>query len=451
MDIVKEEESDIKLLFNRIKKRDFSGNEGTAVKNSIFQFSTTFIGKIGSLVLTIILARLLMPEIFGLYSLALSTILIFVAFSDLGIGDTLIRFVSRELGKRRIGKAKSYSEYLIRIKLFMMIVVSLALILFARLIAEGYYHKPLTLALIAGSLYVLFGGAVVILQAILQAHNLFKPILYRETLFQIIRIVIIPLVVLLSIKNYTTESLVAIIIVILSLSFAFSVLLLYLFTRKNIFKKEIAKKALSVKEKYEVKKFVLLNSTIILSGIFFGYIDIIMLGYFVTSEYIGYYQGAFSFINAAISLITFSGALLPVFSRLNREKMDIFVKKTIRVVSLISIASFLFILLAAKPLILIIFGSEYANSVNILRILSLLLLSIPITTIYSTYFISSGRPEIVSKSLIASTVILIILNYFLISVLLPYGPMYAVYGSAIATIISRYSYLFLLVILKKRN
>ena len=92
----------VKNIFKRLKNRDFSGYTGLTIKNSIFQVSTTIISKIGALIFTIILARLLMPELFGLYSLALSTILIFVAFSDFGMGETLVRFVSRELGRKNI-------------------------------------------------------------------------------------------------------------------------------------------------------------------------------------------------------------------------------------------------------------------------------------------------------------------------------------------------------------
>jgi len=453
MDALREEESDIRAFFNRVRKKDFSGNVGIALKNSIYQFSATFVGKVGALILTIILARLLMPEVFGLYSLALSTILIFVAFSDLGIADTLVRFVSKELGKKKIAKAKAYSEYLIKIKVFIMLAVSLILILSAKFISENYYHKPLTLALMAGSLYVLFGGGVVILQALLQAHNFFKPILYRESLFQILRVVIIPIFILLSIKSLSSEFLISTIILILSLSFAFSVFLLYIFYKKIIFIDDwkSSKKSLSKKEKNNVKKFVLLNSTIILSGIFFGYIDIVMLGYFVSSEYIGYYQGAFSFINAAISLITFSGALLPVFSRLNKVKMNTFLEKTTKVVSLVSIISFLFIFFAAKPLVFTIFGPEYASSVNILRILSFLLLSIPITTVYSTFFLSSGKPGVVSKFLIISTLINIVLNYLLISYFITHSSLYATYGAAVATIISRYSFMIFLMAYRRRS
>ena len=453
MDIIREEESDIRTFFNRIIKKDFSGTAGIALKNSIYQFSTTLIGKVGALILTIILARLLLPEVFGLYTLALATILIFVAFSDLGIGDSLIRFVSKELGRKNIAKAKAYSEYLIKIKIFIMLVVSAILIFSAKFIAENYYNKPLTSALIAGSLYVLFGGGVVILQSLLQSHNFFKPILYRESLFQALRVIIIPILILLLIGNVSAGFLVSTIILILSLSFAFSVLLLYVFYKKTIFigAWKTSRKNLSKKEKVNVKKFVLLNSTIILSGIFFGYIDIVMLGYFVSSEYIGYYQGAFSFINAAISLITFSGALLPVFSRLNKGKLNIFMEKSTKAIFLVSIAAFLFIFFAAKPLIITIFGQEYSSSVNILRILSFLLLSIPITTIYSTYFISSGKPGTVSKFLVISTLINIVLNYILISYFITHSSLYATYGAAVATIISRYFFMIFLMAYRRKT
>ena len=74
-------ENQIKGIFSRIRRRDFSGNSGQAIKNSTFQLATNLVAKIGSLFFTIIIARLLMPELFGLYSLALATILMFSAIS----------------------------------------------------------------------------------------------------------------------------------------------------------------------------------------------------------------------------------------------------------------------------------------------------------------------------------------------------------------------------------
>jgi len=95
-------------IINSIKNRNFKGNKGLAIKNSFYQFSTNFVAKIGGLFFTIILARLLMPELFGLYSLAIATIFIFISFTDLGIGSAIITFVSRYLSRGRKGKAKGH-------------------------------------------------------------------------------------------------------------------------------------------------------------------------------------------------------------------------------------------------------------------------------------------------------------------------------------------------------
>ena len=145
----KEEKKDVKDIWRRIRKRDFSGNTGLAVKNSVYQFSTNIVAKIGSLIFTIIIARLLMPELFGLYSLALATIGLFVAFSDLGVGKTLIRFLSIELSKKK-PNTKGYYDYLIKIKFFITLIVSLVLISLSYWIASIYYYKPIFLALLAG-------------------------------------------------------------------------------------------------------------------------------------------------------------------------------------------------------------------------------------------------------------------------------------------------------------
>src|SRR3990172_2759397 len=142
MDLIHEGESDVKLIWRRIRKRDFSGNTGSAIKNSVYQTFTNIFAKIGSLIFTIIVARLLLPGLFGLYSLALSTILLFSAFSDFGIGGAFVTFISRELGKKRKKTAKAYTYYFGKISLFLISISILALLASAKFISENYYQKP---------------------------------------------------------------------------------------------------------------------------------------------------------------------------------------------------------------------------------------------------------------------------------------------------------------------
>ena len=72
------------------------------IKNSGYMFLSNLILKFGGLIFTIIIARILLPELFGIYSLVLSIITIFIVFANLGIDDTLLRYSSLFIGKNNI-------------------------------------------------------------------------------------------------------------------------------------------------------------------------------------------------------------------------------------------------------------------------------------------------------------------------------------------------------------
>ncbi|MCX8194473.1 MAG: flippase, partial [Candidatus Pacearchaeota archaeon] len=52
-----------------------------ALKNSFYQFFLSVISRFGGLVFTIIVARLLFPDLFGLYNLALTIVLLLATFT----------------------------------------------------------------------------------------------------------------------------------------------------------------------------------------------------------------------------------------------------------------------------------------------------------------------------------------------------------------------------------
>lgn len=446
-----EEKNDFKEIWNRIRKKDFSGNAGQAIKNSVYQFSTNVTTKIGAFIFTVIMARILVPNLFGAYSLALSTILMFCAFSDLGIGQTIVKFVSSELGKGNIRKASSYIRYLAKIKIIFVFLVSLVLFFSAKFISTNYYNKPISLALYAGSAYVLFVGFVSLIQSVLQANNFFRPIFLREIIFQLIRLILIPLLILFLIKN-TTDNEIILFAIIISLAITYFLSGIFLLFHKgiNCYKIFSQRGMLSKLDKKTLRKFILFVSATILSGVFFGYIDIIMLGKFVSSEYIAFYNVAFNFIGAIIPLVSFSTALLPTFTKLNSLQSELFFKRIVKFSLIFSFLGFLILFVLAPYLIFFIFGEQYAPSSNLLKLFSLLLIFSAITEIYLVYFTAKGNPQFITFSLIVSTILNIILNYILISSLVKYGFIYAVYGATFATIISRGVYLFFLIFFKRR-
>jgi len=385
---IKEEEKDIKDIWRRIRKRDFSGNTGLAVKNSVYQFSTTLIMKIGGLIFVIILARLLMPELFGLYSLALSTIILFATFSDLGIGTALIRFISKELYKKK-PNIKGYYDYLIKIKFVLILLSSLVLISSAYWISNIYYNKTIFYALLAGGLYIFVTSIMGFFSGLYQAFHNFKKPLIKESIFQISRLIIVPLIVLLSL-NFSEEIL--FLNIILALSFCYLIALLFLVIKKPVLKG----KELNKKQKKQVNKFILPLSVTVLSVVFFSYIDMIMLGHFVDSEFIGYYSVAFSLVGSLVAFLSFSTVLLPIFSRLGGKRLERGFKKSIKIIIPISLVIIFFTVLLAPFIIKVIYGVEYSSSTLLLRMLALLVFSGPLTAIYATYFISKGNTKLIA-------------------------------------------------------
>ncbi len=76
------------------------------IKNSIYSSLLSFIIKLGGFFITIALARLLLPELFGIYTIVLSIVIIFMTFTNLGTNETLLRYLSEAFGKNNKKKGK---------------------------------------------------------------------------------------------------------------------------------------------------------------------------------------------------------------------------------------------------------------------------------------------------------------------------------------------------------
>jgi O-antigen/teichoic acid export membrane protein len=391
-----------------------------------------------------------MPELFGFYNLALSTILIFAAISELGINQSIVRFVSHSLGKNKKTKSKDYLIYFAKIKFALVFISIILLLIFSKFIAEGYYQKPIFLALLAGVFYIFFTQITNYFISVLNSFNNFKNILFKEIIFQLSRIIFVPLAVVYAIKlSLSNETILFYVILALSISYFFTGIYLSFITKKKSYFRPKGSRILSKEEKKEANRFVILTAVIVLSGVFFGNIDKVMLGRFVAGEFIGYYQAAFSLIGALTSLCSFGAVLLPIFSRMENKDMKKAMKKITKIVFLTSSVFFVLTLIFSNLAVKIIYGNEYLLAANILKLFSILVLILPMISIYLPYFMSQNKPGVIAKSLGLSTMINIILNYLLITTLLPYGQLSAVYGATIATIISQGIYLGILIFRKR--
>ena len=449
---VKQEKKDFKDIFQRIIKRDFSGNTGQAIKNSSYQFSNNFVEKMGSFIFTVILARLLIPELFGHYHLILSTLAIFVALSEIGINQTLITLVSSYLAKKNSKKAKAQTIYLFKAKILFTFLSVFVLLIMSRFLAESFYQKPIFLGLIAGIFYIIFLQIFSFLKAVLFSSNSFKEVVHNGIVFQLMRVIVIPLIIIISLKySFSNEMILFYIVLFLSLCYLVSSLLLWFFVLKKApFIKE-QKIPLNKKESKRTNNFLISTAAIALSGVFFANIDKVMLGRFVSGEFIGIYAAAISILGAIFPFLGFATiSLLPVFSRMKKQNKEKAVKKSSRLIFIASSLATIFLIFSSSIVVRIIYGPAYMSSANLLRMLSIILIPMALSGIYQSYYLSNREPGKIARLLLLVTFLNIILNYFFITILIPRGELAAVYGAGIATIISKFVYLAGLFITKKQ-
>ncbi|HLC77842.1 MAG TPA: oligosaccharide flippase family protein [Candidatus Nanoarchaeia archaeon] len=439
-----QEKQTIKEIFLKVKRRDFSGNEGLAIKNSLYQISTSTVSKIGSFIFTIIIARLLLPELFGLYALAFGTILFASNFADLATGQSFVKLIAAAKTKQL---ANSYLFYFVKIRIFLILITSIVLLASSYFIAHTYYDKPIFLALLSGPLYIIIISSIGIIDAFFYANNNFKIFLYKEIFLQVSRIIFVPLAILLMLSS-SKETITFFIMLSLTLSNLIVLVFMFLKVKNKIDWKN--KKVLPKRIKIRTNKFLFAMSSMLFSSLFFGYIDMIMLGRYVDASFIGFYRAAFGLLASATPLIAFSNVLFPIFNRLKGTRLEKALNKSKNFTIYLSFFSAIFAIIFAPIIVRITLGSSYTDSVILLRVLSVLLVLMPLISLYETYFISRNKPFLLAKLLIFSTILNIVLNYTLIKVLIIKSQLAAVIGVCVATIFARGLYLSFLLFFRKK-
>jgi len=425
------------------------------LRNSLYSFGTNLIAKVGGLIFTILIARIFLPELFGLYSLVLSIILTIATFTDLGINTTLSRYLSESLAKKeKEPEARSRFRFLLRLKVILSFIISAILFLFSSFISNFIFHKPeLTAPLQIGALYLFaisiqgfFGTIFYPLRKL--EHNFIS-----EALFQISRASLF-LVFILFYKSSVYKD-VKIVFLILTIATLISSLY-YLLVLSLKYKKIFIGKIIPIEK---IRIFSFLGWTIILSTsvVIFGHIDIIMLGIFAPNEFVGYYAILLSFMGAVAGLVSFGGVLLPVFTEINRERLERGFKKIIKYLAILAIPSAIGLAFVIIPIIKVIYGPEYVPEAFYIPImitsviLSLLVIECIFSGIYNSLFMAKEKVKIPAKVMMLAILSNIILNYAFIKIALLYHQAFAIFAVALATFITRYGNLITLTNLAKKK
>ncbi|MEM2191887.1 MAG: flippase [Archaeoglobaceae archaeon] len=387
------------------------------LKNIIYSSSSMVIANLTGLITIIFLARFLKPELFGLYSLSLSTVGIISIFSDLGIKSAATRYIADAMKTENYGLASGYLWFLIKLKIALTAVVAFLLYFYAEPIAM-MFDKPISMLLKLLSIYLAFTSFSSLLVGVANAMNDFKADFMNYTISGISKLVLTVFLVFLGFSILG-----AILAVIISVILAFILLFYYIIKKyRAVF---VNRKKVESKR---IIRFIFYTALLSIPTVIFANVDIVMIGYFLKAEDVAYYRAGFSIITAILSLISIPAVLMPVFVKLEGEDLTGAFSRAFKYSSALCIPSAFGLMLISENLLLFAYGEDYLPGLSAMQILCVLLIS-PVFAIYGSVFSSKEKPELNFYPLIFAMVLNLVLNYLMI-------PIFGISGAAIATIVS---------------
>lgn len=405
------------------------------VKNTVFNSSSIVISGIGGLIFTIVLARLLHPQLFGVYHLALSIAVVMMTFTDLGVNRTMTRYVSYALGKDDKTLARSFFRYLLKIKIALTLSATIAFLLLAQPLAIHLFHKPeLVLPLQIAGAVIFFHSFQDFFEFAFVALQKFQYSILRSVVYAAFKLILIPFLILLGYS--VCGALVGFALAVMAVS---GLLLFFLVRHYSYLLKGVVVKL----ERRRVLRFLgYLTFSTLIAGLFFHHIDVIMLGILMSTEEVGFYKAGFNIVIAFISFVSLSTILFPLFTQLNGGELRNAFETVFKYSAIIAFPCAFGLAFVAEPLLTLIYGVEYLPAVMPFYFLCLIILTVPMD-FFGVLFESKEKPQYPAKIVVLASGLNIVLNYFFI---IEFGMV----GAAIATLSARYFSSISLAILSKR-
>lgn len=426
---------------------DKESNSFKVLSNLSWISSSIFIERIGTLIFSIIIARLLMPEGFGIYSLAISTAMILITFTDLGVNSALTKYLTKSIQRKNYALAKAYFVYILRIKLVISLLISLTLLVLAYPIANSFYGKPeLFWPLFFCGFYILFVTFEGFLRTFFYVYNKLNYFALKEIIYAILRIGLVCAVFLILPKQYQVS---AIIIGLTAISFF--VLGYYLIVIKKFAPFVFAKQKKIKIARKDVLKFVGYLTLGSISTVVLAYVDTVILGVYIPAEYIGYYRAAFGVVLSISGFLAFSNVLMPFFVRLNGRRLHDALSRSLRYSALLTIPATFGMAALGRYFIVLLFGYDYLPAASALFVLSFLIFESINSPIFSAFYTAKAKLRFYTSMVIISTVLNIVLNFIAVSLFWKISFDYVIIAASIATVISRYVFFFSLYFDMKRN
>lgn len=403
--------------------------QSQTIKDTSISFLGLGFTAIVGFIYTVILARVLGPEQFGIFSAITALIAIVYSLGDLGVASALINFIPKFKEKRQILISTSFwFEFVIGLVILLIFGI---FSIFHNGIIPGSLSEQILLAGLIAFNYLLINYA----QAIFTAERKFFTFSLSQIIDAGIKIALV--YILLSAGKLSISS--AFLANVIS---AFLALLITFGRELANINRQFARPIF--KQIFHFAKWIAVSK---IFSVFTTRIDIILLNLMLGSFEAGIFAAA-SRITLFFSLLISSlGSVVnPRFSGFDtKDKIRKYMHKLILLIGTISFFMLLSALLAS-PIIKIVFGNKYLPAIPVFQVLTLSMIPFMFTLITTpTLMYSFNQPAFIAKLTAAQVILMIVIDLIFIPMFGAFTPAYALgIGNILVLVISvvRLKFLF---------
>ena len=398
---------------------------------SIIILLGSIILRFGGFIYRFILSRLLSTSGYGIVGLTLPFQNMFIIGASGGIPPAIAKYVSQHKALDEKEMVHRVTVTGIKIMIFFSLIAAIIMFLISEPIAIGIWNKPealLPLRLV--SVIVPFSVIVGSFRGVFQGFYQMKNIFYSKFIEQIFTIIIASALVIIG--WYAAGAVLG-----TALGFLVSLLGSYYLFKKDVQDAYLNENfpKVSFKEELELMKQILKFSIpVVISGIaeiFLYDTGTFFIGMFLPTFFAGFYTNASAIARIPLILAnSVSTSVLPATSEADsledKELLKMYMHQSYRYTTLTSLPVSAFIMVYAVPMMILLFGKEYAQGAEALWILVLGMFFFSIYLISCSMCQGLGKPTFPMYALIVGAIINAVLSFILV-------PLYNISGAAIAT------------------
>ncbi len=328
--------------------------QSQTIKDSFVVFAGLGVTAVLGFVYTVIMARILLPESFGVFSAIISLVAIVYSLGDLGVGPAIISFLPKlKQNKNSLIASTFWFQYLVG---FILTFTFWILAKYAELLIPGATIEHF---LLVGSLsfnYILIGWS----QAIFTAEKKFVIFSLSQTIDAIIKIIII--LYLFNVGNLSISSA----LIANCISTIVSLMITY---GKGLLGIGLVFDVQTFTKIFHYSKWIAVSR---LFSVFFSKIDVILLNLLSSSYSAGIFAAASRMTLLFAMVVSSLGSVVnPRFSAFEtKAEALVYIKKLFFLITGVSVIVLICTTLA-RQIVLLVFGVNFSDSIFIFQLLSL--------------------------------------------------------------------------------